>query len=162
MTKLLVSVRNADEAKVACECGVDVVDFKEPRAGSLGAVSAEVLQAALTTTLPYRQRGRPSRTSAAMGELSAWEATRCSMPSYLPDVDYAKIGIAGTRVEDLAFSWNRWRDSLAKCVKGVMVAYADYREASSPQIKDVLDRRDRRPGGWFVDRYLSQNFQKLV
>ena len=40
MTGLLVSVRDAMEARAALHGGADLIDIKEPRAGSLG--SAEV------------------------------------------------------------------------------------------------------------------------
>ena len=35
--RLLVSVTDADEARVAVEAGVDIVDVKNPAEGSLGA-----------------------------------------------------------------------------------------------------------------------------
>ena len=43
MTKLLVSVRDAAEARLAVEAGVDLIDVKEPSAGPLGAAAAETL-----------------------------------------------------------------------------------------------------------------------
>ncbi len=44
MTKLLVSVRSVDEAEMVLEAGVDLIDVKEPRSGSLGAALPEVWQ----------------------------------------------------------------------------------------------------------------------
>ena len=43
MPKLLLSVRNALEANLALEAGVDLIDIKEPSAGPLGAASAAVI-----------------------------------------------------------------------------------------------------------------------
>lgn len=43
--RLLVSVRDADEANVAVEAGADIVDAKEPALGVLGPVGAETLRA---------------------------------------------------------------------------------------------------------------------
>jgi uncharacterized protein (UPF0264 family) len=51
-TRLLVSVRSAAEARLAVAAGVDLIDIKEPRAGSLGAVSRETLHAILRELLP--------------------------------------------------------------------------------------------------------------
>ncbi|HVW37597.1 MAG TPA: (5-formylfuran-3-yl)methyl phosphate synthase [Pirellulales bacterium] len=49
MTRLLVSVRSVEEARIALDARVDLIDFKEPRRGSLGAVdastAAEIIQA---------------------------------------------------------------------------------------------------------------------
>ena len=39
MPKLLVSVRNAHEAGLALDAGVDLIDVKEPSRGALGAAS---------------------------------------------------------------------------------------------------------------------------
>jgi uncharacterized protein (UPF0264 family) len=42
--QLLVSVRDAREARIAAECGADIVDAKDPRAGALGGVGPRVLE----------------------------------------------------------------------------------------------------------------------
>ncbi len=38
MTQLLISVKNIDEALIALEAGADIVDFKDPNLGALGAL----------------------------------------------------------------------------------------------------------------------------
>ena len=43
--RLLVSVRNAEEALMAVRGGADIIDVKEPSKGSLGRASVENLQA---------------------------------------------------------------------------------------------------------------------
>ena len=40
MTRVLVSVRDALEARIALDCGVDLIDVKEPLRGPLGAADA--------------------------------------------------------------------------------------------------------------------------
>ncbi len=45
MTRLLVSVRDPDEAQIAAQSGVDLIDVKEPIRGSLGAADAATLAA---------------------------------------------------------------------------------------------------------------------
>src|SRR5438045_3353813 len=65
MTRLLISVRNAEEAQVALRGGADLIDVKEPALGSLGRASA-----AIWTQVAHSVHGqKPS--SAAMGELAA-------------------------------------------------------------------------------------------
>ena len=66
MTRLLVSVRSLDEARVALEAGVDLIDLKEPARGPLGAVDLEVVEAVsqfVASRVP---------TSTALGELIDW------------------------------------------------------------------------------------------
>lgn len=43
MTRLLVSVVSAEEARAALAGGADIIDVKDPRAGALGAPSPRVL-----------------------------------------------------------------------------------------------------------------------
>lgn len=38
MTQLLISVKNLEEAKLALETGIDIIDLKEPNHGALGAL----------------------------------------------------------------------------------------------------------------------------
>ncbi|MFM9068482.1 MAG: (5-formylfuran-3-yl)methyl phosphate synthase, partial [Planctomycetota bacterium] len=55
MTRLLVSVRNAQEAQAAHRGGAQLIDLKEPRQGSLGAVPPAdwpSIQAALPSSVP--------------------------------------------------------------------------------------------------------------
>ena len=44
MTKLLVSVRCAEEATAALAGGADIIDVKEPRRGSLGRADDRVIR----------------------------------------------------------------------------------------------------------------------
>ena len=43
MTGLLVSVRDAEEARHAADAGADLIDIKEPLAGPLGAAAPETI-----------------------------------------------------------------------------------------------------------------------
>ena len=45
MTRLLVSVRNVEEAQIAIAEGVDLIDVKEPSRGALGAADPVTLKA---------------------------------------------------------------------------------------------------------------------
>jgi uncharacterized protein (UPF0264 family) len=44
MTQLLISVQNVQEAAIALECGVDIIDLKDPNAGALGALPLSEIQ----------------------------------------------------------------------------------------------------------------------
>lgn len=43
MTRFLASVRNVDEALLALDAGVDIIDLKDPDKGALGALPSEVI-----------------------------------------------------------------------------------------------------------------------
>jgi (5-formylfuran-3-yl)methyl phosphate synthase len=58
--RLLVSVRNLDEARLAAAAGVDFIDLKDPAAGALGA-----LPPARIAEIVCELRGRPAATLAA-------------------------------------------------------------------------------------------------
>jgi len=49
--RVLVSVRNVDEAKIAFQAGVDLIDLKEPSQGAMGMVDPILIQQ-IKTTLP--------------------------------------------------------------------------------------------------------------
>jgi (5-formylfuran-3-yl)methyl phosphate synthase len=89
MTGMLASVSDVEEALLALAAGADVVDFKNPAAGALGALSPETVHAAVA-----RLRGRVA-TSATLGDLpadpSAWHAAVQAMRA--TGVDYLKLGL---------------------------------------------------------------------
>ena len=61
--RLLVSVTDAAEARVAVEGGVDIVDVKNPAEGSLGAPGPGVIERVRQVVPPERA------VSAAIGDL---------------------------------------------------------------------------------------------
>jgi uncharacterized protein (UPF0264 family) len=141
MPKLLVSVRNAAEARLALEAGVDLIDIKEPSAGPLGGASLDVMEEILHLI------GRRRRTSIACGELldSAFEVARRLSKHFSGDresgvgPDFVKVGLAGCR------SVNGWRDELAQFMQllplrsaSVAVIYADWREANAPPPAEIV------------------------
>jgi (5-formylfuran-3-yl)methyl phosphate synthase len=130
MTQLLVSVRDAQEAQIALDQGVDLIDVKEPLAGPLGAARVEVIE-----SIAAYVAGRVP-LSAALGELLdgpniSHQLNRC--------VQYAKFGLAGcgSRAD-----WgDRWRlaiDRLSSAVQPVAVVYADWKRADAPPPRAVL------------------------
>ena len=86
MTKLLVSVRSAAEAQIACESGVDLIDVKEPARGSLGAADPATMDAIV------RQVAGRRPLSVALGELTEPAALSAA---FAGRVKFAKFGLAG-------------------------------------------------------------------
>jgi len=125
MTKLLVSVRSAAEAKVAVAGGADIIDVKEPRHGALGAADPEVWHEILALV-----DGR-AVTSAALGELLDEGVERRARQT--AGFQYAKIGLAGCHAQrGWIARWLRVIRELPPDVQPVPVAYADWPRASAP------------------------------
>jgi (5-formylfuran-3-yl)methyl phosphate synthase len=70
VTKLLVSVNNVEEALMAWQAGVDVIDLKDPSVGALGALDAQMTQEIATQIDLSRQKTPTQNTllSATIGE----------------------------------------------------------------------------------------------
>jgi uncharacterized protein (UPF0264 family) len=152
MTRLLVSVRDVDEALAAAGAGADFVDLKEPAAGALGGLPPPAI-AAIVRALRSGARAVP--LSATIGDvapgrveeiLARVEAVaRCG-------VDYVKVGIEAGQPEAAA----RLLPRLARCgAQVVPVLFADggidadlvgaaLHEPAFPAV--MLDTVDKRAG----------------
>jgi uncharacterized protein (UPF0264 family) len=93
MTALLVSVRNAVEARCAIDGGCEILDVKEPTRGSLGRADAAEIAAVLgvrdecASTMPV---------SVALGEVFEAEAADWSddLASLAAEIHFLKLGTA--------------------------------------------------------------------
>lgn len=110
MTRLLASVRDEDEALTALAGHADIIDFKDPDAGALGALDVSIIQGAL------RRLANRARTSATAGDLPLDPATLIDAVERIgaTGVDYVKIGLLpGDRLEEciaaMAPAAARWR-----------------------------------------------------
>jgi uncharacterized protein (UPF0264 family) len=127
MRWLLVSVRSAAEAVIALENGADVIDVKEPAAGSLGRASDAVIAEVVRSVAGRR------KVSAAMGELDERRG-----PCAVAGLTWVKWGLAGT-----ARSGIDWRAALRELRRSsqeaglVAVAYADWERAAAPSVAEV-------------------------
>jgi (5-formylfuran-3-yl)methyl phosphate synthase len=134
MTRLLVSVRTLDEAIIAAEAGVDLIDVKEPRRGPLGMADVEI-------RLAIGQRlGHSHLLSAACGELHDWIKGDWSTdnPSAWSNYRYAKIGLTDCRDYTNWYSdWLAWRQSLPSGVESVLVCYADNERCNAPSYSEL-------------------------
>jgi (5-formylfuran-3-yl)methyl phosphate synthase len=131
MTRLLVSVRSAAEARIAFDCGVDLIDVKEPNRGALGAADPSVWREVLDLVA-----GRVP-VSCALGELG--ENTSASAAAIPIGVRYAKVGLAGAADQP---DWeSAWLESVERRPAGcevVAVVYADATAANSPAPSQIL------------------------
>ena len=158
--RLLVSVRNAAEARIAVQGGADIVDVKEPHNGSLGRASAEVLVsigealAFLPSTMPREFPGslhdnESPQLSLALGEVTEWfDAAANLAVKYRPVIQrlrpaFLKLGLADMMTsagsnDDWKQAWQNVRHALPGPHGWVAVAYADHQRAKSPTVDDVL------------------------
>ncbi len=145
--QLLVSVRNAVEARVAVQAGVDLLDVKEPARGALGMADAAVMTDVLAVASSARIR---VDVSAALGDAPDWLAPRGrSAPvPLLPDgLAFIKLGTARLAPDD---AWvHAWRAALqhvllplqdrpARPPRRVAVAFGDWRAAQAPPPAAVI------------------------
>jgi len=131
MTRLLVSVRSANEAQIALEAGVDLIDLKEPRAGALGAVATATAAEALRCVA-----GRVP-VSMAWGELL--ELPRRPAPAIPDGIRFVKLGLAGCAGRDeWPIFWRNAADALPSTCGVVAVVYADFEACGAPPPDAVL------------------------
>ena len=128
LPRLLVSVRKADEAKMAIESGVQLLDVKEPAAGSLGAASPESISE-IADLCP-----QSVLLSVALGELL--DVPQQQLPPNIIPM-FAKCGLSGCRDHPRWTAlWEQRMRNLA--TSPVAVIYADYTRAMSPEPKTIV------------------------
>src|SRR5262245_30766960 len=88
MTKMLASVTGMEEAEIAIAAGSDVIDLKDPKAGSLGAVATPIVRQAVSAIAGRRP------VSAVCGDLPMEAETIRSKAEEIAatGVDYVKVG----------------------------------------------------------------------
>ncbi|MBV8850703.1 MAG: dihydroneopterin aldolase [Methylobacteriaceae bacterium] len=89
MTLMLASVTGPAEAELALEAGADIVDLKDPSAGALGALPAEIVRDTVVAVAARRQ------TSAVTGDLPMEPDTvrKAAEAMAACGIDYVKVGI---------------------------------------------------------------------
>ena len=153
--KLLVSVTDAREARVAVEAGVDIVDVKNPDEGSLGAPAPGVIER-VREVVPAE---RP--VSAAIGDLPNLPGTAAlaALGAARSGAGYVKVGLWGTSTEDEAVALlSAVRDAVDGGVAVIAAAYADAERVPGgplPPGAVVAAARRARVGGCLVDTALK-------
>ena len=153
--KLLVSVTDAREARVAVEAGVDIVDVKNPDEGSLGAPAPGVIER-VREVVPAE---RP--VSAAIGDLPNLPGTAAlaALGAARSGAGYVKVGLWGTSTEDEAVAvLSAVRDAVDGGVAVIAAAYADAERVPGgplPPGAVVAAARRASVGGCLVDTALK-------
>lgn len=100
MIRMLVSVRDVAEARVAAEGGADFIDLKEPREGALGGLPVAMIAAIARTLRALREHGEKCPPiSATIGDLpmsDRGEILARVEAVAACGVDYVKVGIERT------------------------------------------------------------------
>jgi uncharacterized protein (UPF0264 family) len=135
MTQLLISVRNTEEAHLACDAGADLIDIKEPGRGPLGAADGSTVRAIVAAVAQRVQ------VSAALGELL--HDKRVLAPADLKGLAYAKCGLAGCAARaDWMDLWSTEISRFPMGVAPVAVVYADD-AAAAPDVESVVAAAER-------------------
>lgn len=149
MTGMLASVSSLPEAQTAAAAGVDIIDFKNPLAGALGALPPATLRAIKATLDPGLT------TSATVGDLPMEPDLIHTAVAVMAEtgVDYVKVGLFDTpnRVDCIT----ALRPLCASGVRIVCVLFADENPDLSllPIIAEngcvgvMLDTADKVSGG---------------
>lgn len=113
MVRLLVSVRDVDEAVAAARAGADLIDLKEPADGALGGLAPERIAQVVSA---LRARFPGTLTSATIGDLPPQdlpEILRRVQRVAACGVDYVKVGLWPSR--DAPAAGAALLDALAGC-----------------------------------------------
>jgi uncharacterized protein (UPF0264 family) len=149
--KLLVSVTDVAEARLAVAGGVDVVDVKNPAEGSLGAPAPGVI-AQVRDVLPGELP-----LSAALGDLPCLPGTAAlaALGAVRSGATYVKLGLWGAAgPDDAAAVLRAAREAVDGAAAVIAVAYADAaRVPSRPLAPADLVAVARRAGvsGCLID-----------
>ncbi|MFH5805529.1 (5-formylfuran-3-yl)methyl phosphate synthase [Alienimonas sp. DA493] len=150
MAQLLVSVRDAAEARAALAGGADVIDVKEPARGSLGRADEAVWDEVAALCAADGDSSRAA-VSVALGE-AAERPSLLETPLIPAGVRWAKLGLAGLLPPDAPpvrnpqWVWD-WLDARfqyeaiaaeRRTFQWVAVAYADHAACDAPAPEAVL------------------------
>lgn len=135
--RLLVSVRNAEEARAALAGGAEIIDAKEPALGALGPVSVDELRVIIEAVNGMRP------VSAALGDAGdASSLASAARAAAEVGAMFVKVGFADVREIGAV------RERLARVMDGallptspcavVAVAYADWDEVGGAAPSTVL------------------------
>ena len=165
--KLLVSVRNTQEAEAAILGGADWIDLKEPKHGPLAAVDAQS-----ANQVAELLAGRV-QVSAALGELVEWRDSPAHELLRIAEIGVVKLGLSNcNRRARWREEWRSLHDRFSQHGKNLAaVAYADHIAARAPEPAEILkvaqqsraayllvDTYDKRSGSileWMPERQLQ-------
>lgn len=102
MSKLLISVTSKEEAKIASQCGADIIDLKDPAKGALGALDISLVNEIVAFL--NLENSACIQISATIGDLPMEPDLICERVQLMHDsrVDFIKVGFFVT-TEDQSF-----------------------------------------------------------
>jgi uncharacterized protein (UPF0264 family) len=126
--RLLVSVVDAAEARVAAAAGADVIDVKDPSRGALGEAAPHVVRAVREATPPHLP------VSAALGDGPFTPAVAVTLAgdAAASGAAFVKLGLRETSLEAAAASIGAARARLPAGVHVVVAGFADFARAGAP------------------------------
>ncbi len=137
--RLLVSVRNAGEARLAIQGGAEILDIKEPKRGSLGMADPKVMADILETV---RAANPAIPVSAALGELCERQISE-DIPQLPTGVKFLKLGLSQSAGDtDWGKNWRELRAQYSEDRQWVAVIYADWQTALAPSPEEILTAAD--------------------
>jgi (5-formylfuran-3-yl)methyl phosphate synthase len=131
--RLLVSVVDAVEARVAAEAGADVIDVKDPSRGALGEAAPHVVRAVRDATPAHLP------VSAALGDgpFSPAAAADLAGAAAANGAAFVKLGLRDTSLRAASASLRAARVRLPEGVRLVVGGFADFARAGAPPPRDV-------------------------
>jgi len=131
--RLLVSVVDAAEARVAALAGADIIDVKDPSLGALGEASPQVVRAVRDAT-PLRL---PVSAALGDGPFSPAVAAALAAGAAGSGAVFVKLGLRHTSLAAAAASLRAARASLPADVRLVVAGFADAQRAGAPAPADL-------------------------
>lgn len=167
MIRLLVSVRNVEEARAAATGGADFIDLKEPGRGALGGLPVATI---LEIVEALRRQGCRLPVSATIGDLPMHDLAAIQAQVHAVGkcgVDYVKVGIERHADAGAVLSW------LAGCGRPVVPVFIADRGIEPTLVAHALqlgfpglmaDTADKHAGSLFdaLDAHALQAFVEPV
>jgi uncharacterized protein (UPF0264 family) len=136
-SKLLISLKSAEELRSVADFSFSWIDLKDPSAGSIGCPPKNVVSDFLDSANGFLDRTR-CHMSLALGELldESWR----EIHPLASDFDFVKVALAGCADQ---CDWTDRIESLASDLRArqrlILVHYADHRLANAPSWHATLD-----------------------
>jgi (5-formylfuran-3-yl)methyl phosphate synthase len=131
--RLLVSVVDAGEARVAAAAGADVIDVKDPSRGALGEAAPHVVRAVREATPSHLP------VSAALGDgpFTPTVAATLACAAAASGAAFVKLGLRETSLAAAAVSLRAARARLPDGIRLVAAGFADFARAGAPHPLDL-------------------------
>jgi uncharacterized protein (UPF0264 family) len=131
--RLLVSVVDAGEARVAAAAGADIIDVKDPSRGALGEAAPSIVRAVRKATPPHLP------VSAALGDgpFSPVAVGILAENVAVCGADFVKLGLRDTALDAASASLHAAKSRLPDGVQLVVAGFADFERAGAPHPFDL-------------------------